>query len=48
MKKIFRFLGIVLLVAAVSAGTTLAVLKYSTPQFQIISSFRFLWNPSRL
>ena len=35
MKKIFRFLGIGLLVAAVSAGTTLAVLKYSNPQFQI-------------
>ena len=27
MKKIFRFLGIVLLVAAVSAGTTFAVLR---------------------
>ena len=37
MKKIFRFLGVVLLVAAVSAGTTLAVLKYSNPQFQITS-----------
>ncbi len=28
MKKLFGFLGTVLLVAAVSAGTTLAVLKY--------------------
>ena len=29
MKKIFSFLGVVLLIAAVSAGTTLAVLHLS-------------------
>ena len=41
MKKIFRFLGIVLLIAAVSAGTTLAVLKYGNLQssnLQILKS----------
>ncbi len=35
MKKIFRFFGIVLLIAAVSAGTTLAVLKYGNSNYQI-------------
>ena len=46
MKKIFRFLGIVLLVAAVSAGTTLAVLKYSNPQFQITNYKSQITNDS--
>ena len=35
MKKLFRFLGVVLLIAAVSAGTTLTVLKYGTTNSQI-------------
>ena len=46
MKKIFRFLGVVLLVAAVSAGTTLAVLKYSNPQFQITNYKSLITNDS--
>ncbi len=46
MKKIFRFLGIVLLIAAVSAGTTLAVLKYSNPQFQITNYKSQITNDS--
>ena len=34
MKEIFRFLGIVLLIAAVSTGTTIAVLKYGNSSDQ--------------
>ena len=42
MKKIFRFLGIVLLIAAVSAGTTIAVLKYGSSNFQSqITNYKF-------
>ena len=47
MKKLFRFLGVVLLIAAVSAGTTFAVLKYGNLQssnLQILKSS----NPGRL
>ena len=42
MKKLFRFLGTVLLVAAVSAGTTLAVLKYGNSSNQSpITNYKF-------
>ena len=40
MKKIFRFLGIGLLIAAVSAGTTHAVLKYGNLQSSNLQIFK--------
>ena len=42
MKKLFRFLGVVLLFAAVSAGTTIAVLKYGNSTYQSqITNYKF-------
>ena len=42
MKKIFRFFGIVLLIAAVSTGTTLAVLKYgNSSDLSPITNYKF-------
>ena len=44
MKKIFRFFGILLLIAAVSTGTTLAVLKYGNG-FQPIQTTSNYFKP---